>query len=260
MKGGDFVLKKLMLLIAVTLIASVSFAAGQLDIVPQYFMGDTTTPFVVHFQITDLGTYTSLSVKARMTSAATTDFSKNAYTWSTLSSAWGDDGYPWIKTSVFPISGGVASGWLIVKNKILNSYGICSIKARAKVNGGTSTNYVTSTTTITSLDSATNGGWIAGNYMSNEDKIVLVKDDANNVLGSGLTENNNVNEGYASTNPGYFKVALPAGTRNLKLSFLNKDGSSAGSDYNLGSVTINANKTNSAFGTVPVELSGFISE
>ncbi|MGC9090052.1 MAG: CehA/McbA family metallohydrolase, partial [Caldisericia bacterium] len=68
---------------------------------------------------------------------------------------------------------------------------------------------------MTSSGSGTLGGWIEGyaNLDGNpaQNKIVVVKNSSGTIIGTYITEDNEVNEGY-SGGAGYFKVAVPAGT------------------------------------------------
>ncbi|MDI6859111.1 MAG: CARDB domain-containing protein, partial [Methanocellales archaeon] len=71
-------------------------------------------------------------------------------------------------------------------------------------------------TSPTIMDMFAGGGWIEGyvydadGSLPLEDKIIIVKDSFNNIIGTYTSENNNVEEGHPA-NAGYYKLSAPTG-------------------------------------------------
>jgi hypothetical protein len=117
-------------------------------------------------------------------------------------------------------AGGNWSGWLVNKVYIstagtpTDSVGLQPRMRKA----GSSTNIYPSTITINRMTMTATGygGWVEGHAYQNgqplANQIVVVKNASDQIVGTYITENNNVVEGYTSTDTGYYKVAVPAGT------------------------------------------------
>jgi len=68
-----------------------------------------------------------------------------------------------------------------------------------------------------------NGAWVhAENIFTEPGKVVLVFDSDSQIIGTYVTENNGLSEGYPPTQ-GYFKIAIPANTPIPKLEARNAD-------------------------------------
>lgn len=138
---------------------------------------------------------------------------------------WGIDTTAWASTWPFNVdSNGKWSGWIVTKvnrNSITGNANFDwskSIYYQARVREGTSNrdsaNISILPLNMSSTGSGTLGGWIEGYaYLGNDpaqNKIVVVKDLNNIIVGIYITEDNGVREGYTGS-AGYFKIAAPAG-------------------------------------------------
>ena len=196
---------------------------------PKYLPADCTTgtttpgngtPFAVYFQLKGFIPNTLYALKsvigpypADMTYAISW---KNETT-----NSWAD--YYTAYTSLLKIttdSSGDWSGWLVAKLKstVLPS-GTLLYRVRMRVYPFTGNYVETLAVGVTSLNMSTQGGWIEGHAYVNgspaANKVIIVKDGSNNIVGTYLTEDNSVNEGYNPLDVGYFKVATPAGSDYL---------------------------------------------
>ncbi|MDI6784212.1 MAG: hypothetical protein QME64_09000 [bacterium] len=225
------------------------FVEGTIDVCPLYYMADNRTPFIAHFSASSSSlTQSAASTNLRMSAPGGISFT-NYYTWSTAGTpGWRNDSAPYATRQPIPISLTTASGWLIDMSTSATMFGVSSVCVRfrapnnasnnldvAPIGGATVALYIP----ITGLDSTTNGGWIEGRY-STANTIVLAKDSSGNILGSYITENNQVTEGYDSTSTGYFKLAVPVG-QVASLEFRNINNVSL--DTQIGPWTILVGKT-----------------
>ena len=264
-------MKRLSLFISIVLcLITASWAAmveGVMDVCPMYYMSDAKTPIAIHFSSwsTAWSTFTDMTAKIRIQQPGTSSFG-NASTWtSTFPARWEADGAIARRFQSFPISNStVVSGWLYAVSFSGSNFGITTVSVRYYRQGGLAVVFDLATLSgasafqvITALDSSSNGGWIEGTLTATS-TLVLVKDAANNILGTGISEDNGITEGN-SPSSGYFKIALPVGSQNLHLSFLNQDNTGYASDYPLGIVNITAGNT-TLVGPVPVQLSDFNTE
>jgi hypothetical protein len=197
---------------------------------PKYLPADCTTgtttpgngtPFAVYFQLKGFIPNTLYALKS-VIGPYPADMT-HAISWKNeTTNSWAD--YYTAYTSLLKIttdSSGDWSGWLIAKLKstVLPS-GILLYRVRMRVYPFTGSDYVeTSAVGVTSLNMSTQGGWIEGHAYVNgspaANKVIIVKDGSNNIVGTYLTEDNSVNEGYNPLDVGYFKVAIPAGSDYL---------------------------------------------
>ncbi|NCQ53219.1 MAG: hypothetical protein GW803_03920, partial [Caldiserica bacterium] len=197
---------------------------------PKYLPADCTTgtttpgngtPFAVYFQLKGFIPNTLYALKS-VIGPYPSDMTY-AISWKNeTTNSWAD--YYTAYTSLLKIttdSSGDWSGWLVAKLKstALPS-GTLLYRVRMRVSPFTDNYYVeTLAVGVTSLNMTTQGGWIEGHAYVNgspaANKVIIVKDGSNNIVGTYLTEDNSVNEGYNPLDVGYFKVATPAGSDYL---------------------------------------------
>jgi hypothetical protein len=201
-----------LLILVVVAFASISFADTDSVIVPAGYMADTTTPFAIYFASwTTQCTGPSLATtKVRLQiPSGTINTLTNAYTWDTSTStpSWIGDSQAWANTHTLPISLNTASGWLVAKS-VGTAVGMstCVVRFRA----GTSSNTDAYSKPLLMAWDATMAGWLVDTCTFGANIVVLAKDIGGNILGSYITEDNAINEGY-STTPGYVKMAVPVG-------------------------------------------------
>lgn len=74
-----------------------------------------------------------------------------------------------------------------------------------------------------STKNGTKGGWVKGNLniSDNQEKIVILENENGSIVGTYITENNSINEGYPPK-PGFYKLSGPIG-ENYTLRFFEKD-------------------------------------
>jgi len=197
---------------------------------PKYLPADCTTgtttpgngtPFAVYFQLKGFIPNTLYALKS-VIGPYPSDMTY-AISWKNeTTNSWAD--YYTAYTSLLKITtdlSGDWSGWLVAKLKstALPS-GTLLYRVRMRVSPFTDNYYVeTLAVGVTSLNMSTQGGWIEGHAYVNgspaANKVIIVKDGSNNIVGTYLTEDNSVNEGYNPLDVGYFKVATPAGSDYL---------------------------------------------
>jgi hypothetical protein len=196
---------------------------------PKYLPADCTTgtttpgngtPFAVYFQLKGFIPSTLYALKS-VIGPYSSDMTY-AISWKNeTTNSWAD--YYTAYTSLLKIttdSSGDWSGWLVAKLKstVLPS-GTLLYRVRMRVYPFTGNYVETLAIGVTSLNMSTQGGWIEGHANVNgspaANKVIIVKDGSNNIVGTYLTEDNSVNEGYNPLDMGYFKVATPAGSDYL---------------------------------------------
>lgn len=190
--------------------AGVSYAADTV-VVPAGYMADTTTPFAVWFS-SDTAFLASLSVvtcKSRLQiPAGAINTLTNAFTWDTTPAIaiFAGDAQSWATCHTLPITAGVASGWLFVKSVGIGvGTSTCTVRLR---NGAANADLYTQPL-LTAWNSS-NAGWLIDTTVLGPNIVALAKDSVGNILGSYISEDNTINEGYPAV-PGYVKMAVPVG-------------------------------------------------
>lgn len=186
---------------------------GGADLSPSY-ISSGSSPYAIHYSLSNLLPETEYYLKIRLkkdNSYYGQTWNEESQKWLSQTAAWTD--HPEIKTD----NKGQASGFIF---------------GRASTTSIPTSNYqlqivirkVSSTTNIepslnpqiTVIDAQTEVGFVEG-YAFNEDEepiesaIVLVKSQDGEIIGSYITEDNEIDEGYDSLDFGYFKIALPLG-------------------------------------------------
>jgi uncharacterized repeat protein (TIGR02543 family) len=174
------------------------------------------TPFAVYVVIEGFLSNKTYAVKSR--AGPNSSDMTYAISWKDDSkNQWANDNTDYtnllkIKTD----SSGNWSGWLVAKVKKNITQGILLYRVRLKPEPYDG-NYIDSFSVGTnSLNMLTQGGWIEGHaYVNNIpviNGVIVVKDSNGNIIGTYLTEDNSVTEGYNSSDTGYFKVGVPEGS------------------------------------------------
>ncbi|MCX7920357.1 MAG: hypothetical protein N3A72_12300, partial [bacterium] len=191
--------------------AGISYASD-IVIAPAGYMADTTTPFAVWFSswTTVIGSHSMVTCKVRLQLPAWgINTLTNAYTWNTaiVSPAWTNDAQAWPSSHHLPIvSSGTVSGWLFAKSTSLNvGMSTCVVRMRFG-----SSNYDTYTRPELMAWNASMAGWLIDTCAFGAKIVALAKDSMGNILGSYITEDNGISEGYPTV-PGYVKMAVPVG-------------------------------------------------
>lgn len=267
-------------LLSVTSLSWGSFTPGVMDIAPLYFMNDSTSPYAVHFSTSTslLTGLSAISAQLRMSFSGGASFVNatvllaNYYCWDSSTGgsgrgAWDVDGTSYALRNPFTITNSTAGGWLIDRSTTFASwgttsvnnqvYGVSSIEVRYRI-PGSGTNYDLSIDgvdpidlPITGLDptgvNGPPGGWIAGTLPDGAANVfVLVKDTANRILGTYISEPNGVGgttgDGYSQTS-GYFRVAVPTVSEQLTFVFLNNDESTHTTNFSITTSVTTGNVT-----------------
>jgi len=184
---------------------------------PRYVEGSATsgtpgtgTPFAIYTGVQSLVASDSFYIKGRIAS--------RGLTWNTNRDRWSTDTDTW---AVMPkiITGSASETtktWVSMKALPAASEDtVLTFRVRRI---STSTIYDSPVETIKVLDvsSSGDGGWIYGHiYESNggpaRENVVVLAYQADEIVGSYITENNNINEGYTS-DAGYIRMAVKSGT------------------------------------------------
>ncbi len=211
-----------------------------INVIPTYIPIDCTTgtntpgdgtPIAVKVSVTGGSPNTLYKIKSRIGFISgpypSTDLTY-AIWWANVDTSpytWGIDTTAWASTWPFVTdSNGNWFGWIVTK---VNKTSITSnanfdwnkniyyvARAREGTSNRDSAAISITPLNMTSTGSGTLGGWIEGyaNLDGNpaQNKIIVVKNSLGIIVGIYITEDNEINEGYAST-AGYFKVGVPAG-------------------------------------------------
>jgi hypothetical protein len=187
---------------------------GNIDVYPAGFIIDRATPFAIHFSCwtTSFLSNSMATAKLRIFSDSTTIIN---YTWSTAGGilTWREDEHPNSSQNPIPVSNSTVSGWLFGMGRSLTYFGLSTCKIRV-YNPKTSIPYdLTTSVLIYAWNTTTDAGWIEGIFPQvGANSIVLAKDSTGKILGSYITEDNQISEPIAyPTTTGYFKLGVPVG-------------------------------------------------
>ena len=196
--------------------AEVSITA---NVFPKYIAkGDT--PFSVHFTVTGLDSSKTYEFWVRVRRDST-------YYGSFWGTRDGDTG--WGATYAFLCSGVTQfSTWAYVRARDTISTG-SGAKIRIAVRVAGTTTYTAIIVpedpgiTVMDMSSGGDGAWVeATAAVAAAGKAILAFDSSDNIIGTYAIEDNGVDEGY-TPGPGYFKIAVPAGSSIAKLEARNSD-------------------------------------
>ncbi len=196
-------------------------AAGErandgIDIYPAYIANDTATPFAVHYSISNLVPNTNYYSKLRLRNATTLLYVNQLNTYNYGANTWTNDGTAWTACNVIHTdAAGNVAGWLVgrVFGTTLPA-GPYDIVLRIRLSANYDCTDIASN--IRLLNMTTEGCWLTGfvyepdGTTPMENASVLVK-SGTTVIGTYMSENNGVNEGYTNGS-GYYRVAVPIGT------------------------------------------------
>ena len=177
------------------------------------------TPFAVYVVIQGYTANKNYAIKSRIGSYS--DYMTYAISWKNeLTNRWANDSTAYADLlKITTDASGNWSGWLIAKVQRTVPSGVLLFRMRMKVEPYGGENLDSFLVVVNSLNMSTEGGWIEGHAYVNgspaANKVIIVKDGSNNIVGTYLTEDNSVNEGYNLLDVGYFKVATPAGSDYL---------------------------------------------
>lgn len=231
-KGGGKVKRFFSILITIFIFITGFFPAKSVKaasiatiIYPKYLPSDCSTgtntpgdgtPFAVYVEINGYRANTVYAIKTRI--GPYTSSLGYAISWKNeFNNSWANDSTPWsnllkIKTD----TSGAWSGWLVAKVQKTVPFGVLLLRMRMRSEPYDGGNIDSFPVAVNSLNMATQGGWIEGHAYINgiavAGKLVVVKDESSNIVGTYLTENNTVDEGYDSSDAGYFKLGVPAGS------------------------------------------------
>jgi len=203
------------------------------------------TPFAAYVSITGGSANTGGVIKSRQGPPAGSMTQSRSW----MGTFWGDDNTSYATCLPFTTdANGNWSGWIVAKSltPTLTPTDAQVYRPRFRI-PPTSGNYDFGSVNVTrmTMTSTGVGGWVQGYaYLGGvplAGKVVVAKDTLGQIVGAYLTENNGVEEGYTSTDTGYFKLSVPAGTGyRLELwepSNNNLIGTRSGVDVVAGSVT-----------------------
>lgn len=202
--------------------------SGGADLSPRD-IGQDSTPYVVHYAFDGLLSDTSYYVKIRLKAPGPIYY---GYTYNRITNLWKSQTDPWANHPVVRSnSSGRISGWLFGRNARHSPAAIDdTIQIVLRLAGTSSNIYPTLSPVISILDTRTQAGWLSGHIYQDsscqtpyQNTIVLALNPAGICIGSFITENNHVDEGYDSLNPGYFKLAGLGLINRLEFRSLNSD-------------------------------------
>jgi hypothetical protein len=208
----------LMLLAQPAVLAAPSAPAVSIVYYPVSVLADTTdgncstgTPYAVYVTATGLDTLTTYTVKAYHYRASATDNKGCMWNWLTNSWVVIDNNYNNLPSVIGVTSW---SGWVYLKEVTAHA-GATDAKLRVRFRTGT-TNTDGTIVLSGAYDAATGGGWISGHAynvggVARAAAPVVIK-NGSTIVGIYATEDNAVNEGYTSSDTGYYKVAAPIGS------------------------------------------------
>ena len=172
------------------------------------------TPFAVYVVIQGYTANKNYAIKSRI-GPYSTDMTY-AISWKNeLTNQWANDSTAFSNLlKITTDASGNWSGWLIAKVQRTVPSGVLLFRMRMKVEPYDGGNLDSFPVAVNSLNMTTEGGWIEGHAYIDDipvaNGVVVVKDSAGNIVGTYLTEDNGVLEGYSSPDTGYFKVGVPA--------------------------------------------------
>jgi len=200
-------------------------AASSLLYYPLYFPGDATsatsttlgTPFAAFVSLQGYTANSSGVIKSRI--GPDTSNLTQATSW--MGTFWGGDATSWATCYPFPTdASGNWSGWIVAK-ALASTSGASTdpilYRPRFRIpSGGSNQDFSAVNVTRMTMTPTGAGGWVEGHVYQNgapaANLIVVVKNASSQIIGTYITENNNVEEGYPSADTGYYKVGAPAGT------------------------------------------------
>lgn len=192
------------------------YVDGIIDVCPAGFMADKSTPVAVHFSCwtTAFQGYSTVSAKLRIQSAL---MDANNYTWSSTVNSWRPEGAGIVTLNAIPITNNTVSGWLFGISSSVTYFGPSTCKVRMYRPGSSLPYDIATSINLYAWSTTTAAGWIEGtNPVVGASCIVLARDSSGKILGSYITENNQINEIPAYPNTaGYFKLGIPVGKVQL---------------------------------------------
>ncbi|MCX7920227.1 MAG: hypothetical protein N3A72_11630 [bacterium] len=187
---------------------------GIIDIHPVGYIVDRATPFAIHFSCwtSTFAGYTMVTAKIQILSDATTVIN---YTWSTAQgiSAWRADEVQPSLCNPMSVSNTTVSGWLFGMSRSLTYFGVTTCKIRLYRGGSSFPHDISTSVLLYAWNTTVDAGWLEGiDPLIGAKTIVLAKDSSGKILGSYITEDNQIIEPlpYPST-AGYFRLSVPVG-------------------------------------------------
>ncbi len=183
---------------------------------PRYIQGgattasDSGTPFAIYAGVQAGTAYDTFNYKGRI--------GTRGLTWNADSSKWATDTDAWLSLST--VACGLVTDtsklWVIMKARPTATVDTFVTVRMRRV--GAATNYDSDTVPakVLGMSSTGDGGWLYGHiYESNggplRENVVVLAYQGAQIVGSYITENNNINEGYALTDAGYIRMAVKSG-------------------------------------------------
>jgi uncharacterized repeat protein (TIGR01451 family) len=172
----------------------------------------TGTPYAVYVSATGLDSAQTYIVKGYQYRTADTNNRGCFWNWQTASWVVVDNTY----TNMPTVSGVTSwSGWMYLKD-VTSHAGTSDLKLRVRFRIAATATNADATASPTAFDT-TAGGWITGHAYTAGGTLfsnapVIIRNGANAIIGTYVTEDNAVTEGYTSGDTGYYKVAAPVGT------------------------------------------------
>jgi len=123
-----------------------------------------------------------------------------------------------------PNADGTVKLWVYLRNSVnYPEPGPCHLKLRIKEGGSVVSGSPWNLPGPTFLDMSRDGAWVyASTIFTEPGKAVLAFDSDDQIIGTYVTEDNDIDEKYPSTQ-GYFKIVVPANTYIPKLEARNAD-------------------------------------